>query len=159
MRALSFIKNPAFIATAIIVIAFAVIGVKLAHHEPSLRMADNATSTSQAAFQIPDYSVTSSPAIQHEDELDGQVAKTIYRCAGNRYFTVRAETDLSRLGKVEVFLKDYSKVLLTQAVTDSPDVLRYQNKGNTFVFVQEKDGGAFIYEGGETLYGDCVATR
>lgn len=91
---------------------------------------------------------------QHIDELAAPVSSTYYECADGKNFMARVEVRPEGMGNSEVFLNDGSKLLLAQTLSASG--ARYANSGESFVF-WTKGNTAFIEEGGETVYADCVA--
>jgi hypothetical protein len=133
----SLFSRPPLLLSIIIVLAFAII-MKVAADRQSLPPVGTGLSGTEVASAIPDYTVTP-PGVIHEDELEGDVIKRTYRCDQDRYFTVRFETDEAKLGRAEVFLADYSKLLLTSTVTASLDDHRYVNAGETFILMTTGD--------------------
>lgn len=132
----SLFTKPSLLLSIIIVVAFVIIGKTVADRRPPLEP-ELSTSTTEAV--LPDYSVTSSDAVHYEDELVGEIAKKIFRCDDNKYFTLRYENDKTKLGHAEIFLSDYSKLYLASTVTASADDRRYANAGETLVLMTDGD--------------------
>lgn len=90
---------------------------------------------------------------RHPDEPEGEVDQTLYACDGDKNFLARVEVKPEGSGKAEVFLKDGTRMLLSQ--TTSASGARYANSGGSFVF-WTKGNTAFIQEGSATPYENCV---